>query len=71
MLFFCLFLFLMSHVQSGPHIQQAVGMLGLIPGYSLGGKGGGGQMEFSFQADGREQCVLPALLWEVKEQRDL
>lgn len=34
-------LFLMSRVQSGPHIQQAVGMLGLIPGNSLGGRGKG------------------------------
>ncbi len=31
----------LSRVQSGPHIQQAVGMLGLIPGNSLGGRGKG------------------------------
>lgn len=57
----------LSRVQSGPHIQQAVGMFGLIPGNSFGGKVG--QMGFSFQADGREQGVfVPALLWKVNKQ---
>lgn len=31
--------YLLSRVQSGPHIQQAAGMSGLIPGNSLGGNG--------------------------------
>lgn len=51
-------MFSMSHVQSGPHIQRAVGMLGLIPRNIVGECGGKGQLGFSFQADGREQGVF-------------
>lgn len=59
------------NVQSGPHIQQAVGMLGLIPKNSLG-RWGGGQTGFSFQADGREQGVfVPASLWEVNRKQTI
>lgn len=65
---FYLFLPIRSRVQSGPHLQQPVGMLGLIPGKSLGSKGGGGvggrrRVGFSFQVHGRWRGVFaPALL---------
>lgn len=62
----------MSHVQSGPHIQRAVGMLGLIPRNIVGECGGKGQLGFSFQADGREQGVFVlALLWERGKKKTI
>lgn len=57
----------MSRVQSGPHIQQVVGMLGLIPGNILGGFGwvGGGTrgVLVSRRMEGSRVCLNLHRLW--------